>query len=114
MQAPRHKQQLVRSATHRHFRRAEAFVTASAGGPVESYRLYILNPVNGRIADARDFEAPDADTAIWISEGVRHTRPMELWQGRRRIHVWQALGSKPKKPTEAETPPMPGPTLFVR
>lgn len=58
---------------------------------MEPYRLYVLNPFDGRIVQKREFVAKDDETAVWISEAVRHARPMELWHGSSKIHQWHPL-----------------------
>jgi hypothetical protein len=58
---------------------------------MQSYRLYILNVFSDGIDHQREFAAKDDGTAIWISEGMRHTRPMELWHGSSKIHRWEAI-----------------------
>jgi len=58
---------------------------------MQLYRLYILNSRNGRIAHERHLVAKDDATAIWIAEGIRHSRAMELWHGGSKIHAWEAL-----------------------
>ena len=58
---------------------------------MEAYRLYIFDPLTGKIDHERRVLATNDETAVWISEGLRHTRPMELWQGRSKIHRWDAI-----------------------
>ena len=58
---------------------------------MDAYRLYILDALTGRIEQERCVVAKDDETAIWISEGLRHTRPMELWQRGSKIHGWDAI-----------------------
>lgn len=65
---------------------------------MDSYRLYVFNPISGRIDQKRKFLAKDDETAVWISEGLRHARPMELWHGCCKIHRWEPM-------TEASRPP---------
>jgi len=58
---------------------------------VSSYQLYILDPFDGRIVERREFAAQDDETAVWISEGLRHSRPMELWAGVSKVHGWDLI-----------------------
>ena len=58
---------------------------------VSSYRLYILDPFDGQIVEHREFVAQDDETAVWISEGLRHSRPMELWAGASKVHRWDLI-----------------------
>ena len=51
------------------------------------YRLYFLDGL-GRIEKRHEFEAPDDEAAIRISEGWREGRRMELWQRDRRVKRW--------------------------
>ena len=58
---------------------------------MEPYRLYVLDPLTGRIDHEHRVVAEDDETAVWISEGLKRTRPMELWLGRCKIHCWDAI-----------------------
>src|SRR5439155_5638926 len=60
---------------------------------MEPYRLYILNSFNDDIADERQFMANNDETAVWIAEGLQHSRPMELWHRASKIHAWQPIAS---------------------
>jgi len=63
---------------------------------VSSYQLYILNPIDGRVVERREFVAQNDETAVWISEGLRHSRPMELWAGRSKVHGWDLIVEGPR------------------
>ena len=58
---------------------------------MDAYRLYVLDPLTGKIDQERRVIAKDDETAVWVSEGLRHTRPMELWHGNSKIHRWDAI-----------------------
>jgi hypothetical protein len=58
---------------------------------METYRLYILDSFNGDIAQERRFTANDDDTAVWIAEGLQHSRGMELWHQGSKIRAWEPL-----------------------
>ena len=74
---------------------------------MDSYRLYVLNPISGCIDRRWKFIANDDETAVWISEGIRHARPMELWHGRCKIHQWEAMGpAQPAPDIEIEADPV--------
>ena len=81
---------------------------------MRAYRLYIIDPFNGGIAETRRFAVPDDETAVWVSEGFRHSRPMELWNGPTKIRSWNAVGAA----AAPEDPPggflMPSPTILAR
>jgi len=79
---------------------------------MRGYRLYIIDPFGGGVAETRRFAAPDDATAIWMSEGFRHSRPMELWNGPSKIHTWGLIAeSSPQDP--GGTPRMAIPTIRV-
>jgi hypothetical protein len=52
------------------------------------YRLYFMDPFSGHIEHFREFEAEDDETALAIAGGWRETRPMELWNGDRKLMRW--------------------------
>ena len=84
--APRQTQQLVRASNCETIRPAERDTSARTPEKlVRTYRLYIIDPFNGGIAETRRFAVPDHETAVWISEGFRHSRPMELLNGPTKI-----------------------------
>ena len=62
---------------------------------MNSYDLYIINPSTGRIARSLQFLARDNGSAVWISEGLRHSRPMELWRGTIKIRTWETIFEEP-------------------
>lgn len=80
---------------------------------MERYRLYILDPLTGRIDHERRMLAKDDETAVWISEGLRHSRPMELWQGRSKIHRWDAIKRMSVEPRRADILSVSQPALLV-
>ena len=80
---------------------------------MESYRLYVLNALNGKIDHERQFIAKDDETAVWISEGIRHTRPMELWHGASRVHRWESIALTAAKPVTTEDAPLPLVSMLV-
>lgn len=59
-----------------------------------SYDLHIINPSTGRIARTHQFLARDNGSAVWISEGLRHSRPMELWRGTIKIRAWEMIAAE--------------------
>ena len=77
---------------------------------MRTYRLYIIDPFNGGIAETRRFAVPDDKTAIWISEGFRHSRQMELWNGPTKIRSWSAVGATAAPEDPGSDLRMPNPT----
>jgi hypothetical protein len=73
---------------------------------MEPYRLYILNSLDGLVADERRFIAKDDATAVWIAEGIQHSRAMELWHRGSKIHEWQALELVPSALSPDEEEPV--------
>ena len=69
---------------------------------MEPYRLYILNSLNGDIANERQFIANNDETAVWIAEGLQHSRPMELWHGASKIHAWQPVAPTAPAPQQVQ------------
>ncbi|MFL5238147.1 MAG: hypothetical protein ACJ8EL_11190 [Rhizomicrobium sp.] len=78
------------------------------------YRLYIFDPLTGKIDHQRDVVAKDDATAVWISEGLRHTRPMELWHGRSKIHRWDHNRRTSAEPARAGILSLPEPLLSIQ
>lgn len=72
---------------------------------MEPYRLYILNSFDGLVAQERRFIAQDDETAVWIAEGIQHSRAMELWHLGSKIHEWQALASVESAPSATQDEP---------
>jgi hypothetical protein len=72
---------------------------------MEPYRLYFLNTLSGGIDDRREFAARNDETAVWIAEGMRHSRAMELWHGQSKIHRWEVV--RPSHAQPAEMDPVP-------
>lgn len=60
---------------------------------VKLYRLCIIDPRSDRVDHERQFMANDHATAVWISEGIRHSRAMVLWNGSLKVHSWKAIGA---------------------
>ena len=58
------------------------------------YRLFLFDGA-AHIERAHEFEAPDDEAAIRISEAWREGRGMELWQRDRRLKVWAAAPDQP-------------------
>jgi len=79
---------------------------------MRGYRLYIIDPFGGGVAETRRFAAPDDATAIWMSEGFRHSRPMELWNGPSKIHSCELFAELPGQ-GPGTTPDMAIPTIRV-
>jgi hypothetical protein len=69
---------------------------------VNSYDLYIINPLTGGIARTHQFIAPNKLSAMWISEGLRHSRPMELWRGTIKIRTWEMISEPPDTAADEE------------
>jgi len=90
---------LRRSELAGHFQSRKANAGSMAGS-VSSYQLYILNPFDGRIVERREFVAKNDETAVWISEGLRHSRPMELWAGPSKVHGWDSILEAPSDERE--------------
>jgi hypothetical protein len=53
------------------------------------YRLFFFDGA-AHIERSHEFEAPEDETAIRISEAWQEGRRMELWQRERRVKVWDA------------------------
>ena len=101
--ALRHTQQLVGPAGN-----GQPFLgrTSWARSPedhLQTYCLYIRDPHNGRVVQRHEFVAQGDETALWISEGFRHSRPMDLWCGRSKIHVWERIVSVSPKMGRVDT-----------
>ena len=73
---------------------------------MEPYRLYILNSLDGLVADERRFIAKDDATAVWIAEGIQHSRAMELWHLGSKIHEWAPLAPMTSSPPAMEDGPV--------
>lgn len=111
MLAPRQTQQLARANNCETIRPAERDTsTRKPEKLVRTYRLYIFDPFNGGIAETRRFAVPDDETAVWISEGFRHSRPMELWSGPTKIQSWSAVGATTAPEDPGSDFQMPNPT----
>ena len=52
------------------------------------YRLYFMDRFNGHIDHFREFEAENDEAALAICEGWQEDRPMELWNGPRKLKHW--------------------------
>jgi len=54
---------------------------------MQQYRLFFFNG-GKHIERAHEFEAPDDEAAIRLSEHWREDRRMELWHRDRRVKLW--------------------------
>ena len=54
------------------------------------YRLYLLNPANGRFVGFEEIEAPDDVEAVHMAMNFGGNQPLELWCGKRKVKSFPA------------------------
>ncbi len=54
------------------------------------YRLYMLNPANGRFIGFEEIEAPDDVEAVHTAAQHSGSQPLELWCGKRKVKSFPA------------------------
>ena len=54
------------------------------------YRLYLLNPANGRFVGFEEIEAPDDVEAVHAASQFGGSQPLELWCGKRKVKSFPA------------------------
>jgi len=54
------------------------------------YRLYLLNPANGRFVGFEEIEAPDDVEAVHAAAQFGGNQPLELWCGKRKVKSFPA------------------------
>ena len=54
------------------------------------YRLYLLNPANGRFIGFEEIEAPDDVEAVHMALNFGANQPLELWCGKRKVKSFPA------------------------
>jgi hypothetical protein len=54
-------------------------------GAVGYYRLYLVNPVNGRFVGFEEIEAPDDVQAVHMAGHYSGSQALELWCGKRKV-----------------------------
>ena len=59
-----------------------------AGAP---YRLYVLDPLDGRIRSFHEIDARNDAAAVKSAERSRSIGPMVLWSRKRKVQQWEAL-----------------------
>ena len=55
------------------------------------YRLYLLNPANGRFVGFEEIEAPDDVEAVHMARSFGGNQPLELWCGKRKVKSFPAV-----------------------
>ena len=66
---------------------------APGGTAVVYYRLYLLNPANGRFIGFEEIEAPDDVEAVHLALEHCGSQPLELWCGKRKVKSFPARSS---------------------
>lgn len=61
----------------------------SPAGPMNQYRLYFLDSVDGLISSVFEFEAADDEAALRLADDYCQGRDAELWSGVRKLETWQ-------------------------
>ena len=56
------------------------------------FRLYYFDRFSGHIDHFREFDADDDQAAMAVAERWHDGRPMELWNGERRLNRWETPG----------------------
>ena len=54
------------------------------------YRLYLLNPANGRFVGFEEIEAPDDVAAVHMASNYVGSQSLELWCGKRKVKSFPA------------------------
>lgn len=54
------------------------------------YRLYLMHPLSGHIAEFKELVADSDTDALRVAEEQRGTATAELWCMGRKIHRWEA------------------------
>ncbi len=62
-----------------------------AGAP---YRLYVLDPLNGRIRSFHEIDARNDAAAVKSAKRSRSSGPMVLWSRQRKVRQWEGLPVK--------------------
>ena len=57
------------------------------------YRLYLLNPANGRFIGFEEIVAPDDVEAVRLALEHCGSQPLELWCGKRKVKSFPARSS---------------------
>ena len=55
------------------------------------YRLYIVNPANGRFVGFEEIEAPDDVEAVHMAGHYCGSQALELWCGKRKVKDLAAI-----------------------
>ena len=55
------------------------------------YRLYVLDPLDGRIRSFHEIDAKSDAAAVRSAERNRYIGPMVLWSRARKVQQWEVL-----------------------
>lgn len=69
------------------------------------YRLYLMHPLNGQIAEYKELVVDTDTEAVRVAEERRGTATAELWCMGRKIQRWEALTSGPPSQNRSASRP---------